>query len=79
MSGFEYGAKTVVQDRKLHSTVGSLSAKLMLVSKSDAIAVVSEGFAKYWQNTLGYCRLNRLALPLHGYFHLACKEFFLLL
>lgn len=61
MSGFEHGAKSIVQERKVHSVVGSLSAKLMLVSKSDAVAVVSEGFAKYWQNTLG---LKTLACPI---------------
>ncbi|MGR5148415.1 LysR family transcriptional regulator [Photobacterium alginatilyticum] len=61
LSGFEYGAKAAVQERKLYSTVGSLSAKLMLVSKSDAIAVVSEGFARYWQHNLG---LKTVACPI---------------
>ncbi|MGR5092511.1 LysR family transcriptional regulator [Vibrio maritimus] len=61
MSGFEYGAKSIVRERNIYSTVGSLSAKLMLVSKSDAIAVVSERFAKYWQYTLG---LKTLVCPI---------------
>ncbi|MGR5296352.1 LysR family transcriptional regulator [Vibrio mediterranei] len=60
MSGFEHGAKAIIQERKIHSTVGSLSTKLMLVSKTDAIAVVSEWFVKHWQSTLG---LRVLACP----------------